>query len=74
LDGLEKTGDALPSLKMTMDMQRALVQLRIERRNDKVMKQILHITEPMSALIQLVKQIKADTPPLLNHFSMASTH
>jgi hypothetical protein len=63
LDGLEKTGDALPPSEMTMDMQRALVQLRIERGNDKAMKQILHIIEPMTELLKLVKQVKADTPP-----------
>jgi hypothetical protein len=69
LDGLEKTGDVLPPSKMTMDMQRTLAQLRIERGNDKAMKQILHITEPMSELLQLVKQIKGDTPPPLSEAS-----
>jgi hypothetical protein len=62
LDSLHKAGETLPPIERKMDLQRMLVQLRIAREDDKEMNEILSIIEPMTNLIQLVKQIKADTP------------
>ena len=64
LDSLHKAGEALPPTERKMNIQRMLVQLRIEKGDDEAINKILNIIEPMTQLLQLVKQIKADTPPL----------
>jgi hypothetical protein len=63
LDSLQKEGEAIPPTEKKMDLQRMLVQLRIAREDDEAMNELLSIVEPMTNLIQLVKQIKTDTPP-----------
>lgn len=63
LDSLHRAGEVLPPSETKIDMQRTLIQLRIERENDKAINDILSIVEPMSQLLYLVKQIKTDTPP-----------
>ena len=63
LDSLHKAGEALPPTERKMNIQRMLVQLRIEKEDDEAINKILNIIEPMTQLLQLVKQIKSDSPP-----------
>jgi hypothetical protein len=62
LNSLQQAGKVIPPPQREMDLQEALLQYRMENENDEATNEITSILEPMSQLLHLVKQIKADTP------------
>jgi hypothetical protein len=62
LDSLQQAGKVIPPPQREMGLQEALVKFRMENERDEATNKITSILEPMSQLLHLVKQIKADTP------------
>lgn len=62
LDGVQKQGEIFPPTKKKMDMQRMLVQLRLAKEDDEAMNKIVETVAPLTELLQLITQIKEDTP------------
>jgi hypothetical protein len=62
LNSLQQAGKVIPPPQREMGLQEELAKFHMENERDEAANEIKSILEPMSQLLHLVKQIKADTP------------